>query len=55
MAPLVWVGTNDKNFITQDIDIYNGGTWKMAKSVAALGSKTTRSGTYDYDLTYIGP
>jgi hypothetical protein len=49
------VFTNGKTFITQDIDSHSGGLWKMASSVANLASKSTRIGTYDYDLNYIGP
>jgi hypothetical protein len=49
------VFTNGKTFITQDIDSHSGGLWKMASSVANLASKSTRMGTYDYDLNYIGP
>jgi hypothetical protein len=46
---------NGKNFIVQDIDSHSGGLWKMADTIKGLGSKTTRSGTYDYDLNYIAP
>jgi Novel toxin 21/Pretoxin HINT domain len=49
------VFTNGKTFITQDVDSHSGGLWKMAQTVADLGSKATRMGTYDYDLNYIGP
>lgn len=33
-------------YITRDADAHNGGVWKAAKSFKALGSRTTRSGTY---------
>jgi len=49
------VFTNGKTYITQDITSHSGGLWKMARTVAELGSKTTRMGTYDHDLNYIGP
>jgi filamentous hemagglutinin len=39
------------DYITRDIDGHNGGAWKRASSVANLGSKTTRTGTYSADLT----
>lgn len=48
------VFTDGKNFITPDIDSHNGGVWKMADSVLNLGSKTTRMGTYDALLNWIG-
>ena len=38
-------------YITPDVDSHNGGAWKAGKSVAALGSKATRLGTYNADLT----
>jgi len=41
-------------YITRDLDGHNGGAWKMADSVRALGSKKTRSGTYDANLNRIG-
>jgi hypothetical protein len=44
------VFTNGKNFITQDIDSHGGGVFKMASTVARLGSKATRMGTYDVNL-----
>lgn len=49
------VFTNGKSFIVQDIDSHSGGLWKMANSVRDLGSKTTRTGTYNYNLDYVGP
>jgi RHS repeat-associated protein len=49
------VFTNGKTFISQDITSHSGGLWKMARTVKDLGSKTTRMGTYDLDLNYIGP
>ncbi|MFD2389819.1 toxin C-terminal domain-containing protein [Enterococcus gallinarum] len=41
-------------YITPDVDSHNGGTWKGANNVKDLGSKDTRSGTYDEDLNRIG-
>lgn len=41
-------------YITPDKDGHNGGAWKGASSVKNLGSKKTRSGTYDVDLKRIG-
>jgi filamentous hemagglutinin len=38
-------------YISRDVDGHNGGAWKRATSVARLGSKTTRDGTYNADLT----
>jgi Novel toxin 21 len=38
-------------YISPDVDSHNGGAWKAANSVANLGSKTTRLGTYNEDLT----
>lgn len=42
-------------YIVQDIDSHAGGIWKMANSPRALGSSTTRMGTYDAELSRIGP
>ncbi|KAB0443451.1 toxin C-terminal domain-containing protein [Lysinibacillus fusiformis] len=41
-------------FISRDMDGHNGGAWKGATSIKNLGSKDTRSGTYDVFLTRIG-
>jgi hypothetical protein len=41
-------------YITPDVDKHNGGVWKMADSVKNLGSRKTRSGTYDKNLRRIG-
>lgn len=41
-------------YIVRDIDSHNGGFWKGALTVKDLGSKKTRSGTYDIDLNRIG-
>jgi Novel toxin 21 len=41
-------------YISADIDVHNGGVWKMADSVVNLGSKTTRIGTFDANLNKIG-
>jgi RHS repeat-associated protein len=46
--------TDGKNFIVQDTTSHNGGTWKIAKSERALGSKTTRTATTDALLEPIG-
>lgn len=42
------------DYITRDLDGHNGGAWKMADSVKNLGSKETRSGTFDVNLNRIG-
>ena len=49
------VFTNGKQFIVQDTTSHIGGTWKIADSARALGSKTTRTATTDALLTPIGP
>ncbi|MDR8370167.1 hemagglutinin repeat-containing protein [Pseudomonas lactis] len=41
-------------YITRDLDGHNGGAWKAAKSVKALGSKDTRLGTFDVNMKRIG-
>lgn len=41
-------------YITVDKDGHNGGVWKGADTVKELGSKKTRSGTYDAELKRIG-
>lgn len=41
-------------YITPDKDGHNGGAWKGASTVKNLGSKKTRSGTYDANLKRIG-
>lgn len=38
-------------YITPDVDSHKGGLWKMADSPKNLGSKQTRTGTYNEDLT----
>jgi len=45
--------SGDVKFITPDVDSHVGGYWKGADSVKNLGSKRTRSGTYDADLKRI--
>ncbi|MEG7485051.1 toxin C-terminal domain-containing protein, partial [Citrobacter freundii] len=45
---------NKTKYITPDVDQHNGGFWKAADSVRNLGSRRTRSGTYDADLNRIG-
>ena len=48
---------NDMKYITPDVGSnngngsHNGGFWKAASSVENLGSKTTRTGTFNQDLT----
>jgi hypothetical protein len=41
-------------YITPDVDSHSGGVWKGANTIEGLGSKTTRSGTYDDKLSRIG-
>jgi RHS repeat-associated protein len=41
-------------YITPDVDKHNGGFWKAADSVKNLGSKRTRSGTFDENLNRVG-
>lgn len=41
-------------YITRDKDSHIGGAWKGADTVKGLGSKKTRSGTYDAELNRIG-
>ena len=48
------VYSNGKDYISPDTDGHIGGIWKKAQSPKALGSKTTRDGTYDKDLNRIG-
>ena len=43
-----------KDYITRDLDGHNGGAWKMAGSVKALGSREQRAGTFDINLKRIG-
>ena len=43
-----------KDFITRDLDGHNGGAWKHAYSIKALGSIETRVGTFDIHLNRIG-
>ena len=43
-----------KNYVSYDADGHNGGVWKMARTPEALGSKSTRMGTYDSNLNRIG-
>ena len=38
-------------YISPDIDAHNGGYWKAADSIKNLGSRNTRSGTYDITLS----
>jgi RHS repeat-associated protein len=48
------VFTDGKRYITRDVFGHNGGAWKMADSIEALGSRATRAGTYDEFLRRIG-
>lgn len=48
------VYTNGRFFIVQDISSHIGGTWKMADTVDNLKSKSTRLGTFDPLLNYMG-
>uniref|UniRef100_UPI001F08A261 SAR2788 family putative toxin n=1 Tax=Staphylococcus aureus TaxID=1280 RepID=UPI001F08A261 len=41
-------------YISVDKDGHRGGAWKGASSIKNLGSKKTRSGTYDANLKRIG-
>lgn len=41
-------------YISPDHDSHNGGYWKAAEKIEDLARRTTRSGTYDIDLNYIG-
>lgn len=47
-------GKGSPKYITPDRDGHNNGAWKGASSVKNLGSKKTRSGTYDANLKRIG-
>lgn len=54
------VFTNSKaartlRYITADVDSHIGGVWKGADTIANLGSKATRSGTYNALLEWIAP
>ena len=42
-------------YITADADSHIGGVWKAADTIAHLGSKATRSGTFNALLEWIGP
>lgn len=50
----VFYNAKTKMYITADIDMHNGGVWKMAKTIEGLASKATRLGTYDKFLNWIG-
>jgi RHS repeat-associated protein len=51
------VFTNGKAFISRDVpsrttgSTHNGGVWKAARSLEGLGSRDTRMGTYNRDLS----
>jgi filamentous hemagglutinin len=38
-------------YITRDLNGHSGGAWKVVDSVKALESKTTRTATYNADLS----
>lgn len=42
-------------YITVDADAHSGGVWKAADTIRNLGSKATRSGTYNALLEWIAP
>ena len=52
--------SSDMKYISQDIGSgnglgsHNGGSWKAANSIRNLGSKETRTGTFDINLNRIG-
>jgi len=48
------VSGSGPRYITLDVDGHIGGVWKGANSIADLGSRTTRSGTFDANLVRIG-
>lgn len=48
------VYSNGRTFISPDVDMHNGGVWKMADSPRNLARKETRMGTYDAKLDRIG-
>ena len=48
------VFTDGKRFITRDNTGHSGGAFKMADSIKGLGSKKTRTGTFDTNLNKIG-
>jgi hypothetical protein len=50
----VYYNPKTKTYITPDVDSHTGGVWKGATSVPDLGSKNTRTGTYDGSLKRIG-
>lgn len=55
----VFYDPKSKMYFTQDVGSrttgsHNGGTWKGAGDIRDLGSKSTRSGTYDHEGNWIG-
>ena len=52
--PVFYNSKNVPHYITADTDGHIGGVWKGANSIKDLGSKSTRLGTYDADLNWIG-
>ncbi|MEU4384116.1 polymorphic toxin-type HINT domain-containing protein [Promicromonospora sp. NPDC023805] len=51
---LVFEDPKGRWFISQDTEAHSGGTWKIAKSVAKLARKDTRTATTDALLTIVG-
>ena len=47
--------TRALRYITADVDGHVGGVWKAADTISNLGSKSTRSGTYNALLEWIAP
>ena len=43
--------TFDMRYISFDGTSHTGGAWKAASSIANLGNKTTRTGTFNWDLS----
>jgi len=41
-------------YISPDADVHSGGVWKGANTVKDLFNKSTRLGTYDANLNWIG-
>ncbi|WP_207953368.1 toxin C-terminal domain-containing protein [Paenibacillus agricola] len=48
------VYTKGRLCIVQDVSSHIGGTWKMADSISNLQSKSSRIGTFDPLLNYMG-
>ena len=50
----VFYNAKTKMYITADVDSHIGGVWKMANTVKGLASKSSRLGTFDEFLNWIG-